>query len=71
MERWKPRVELTKQEETLMKRLTRVRALFGFLRKNLFSLRRRPELKSLTSTTASTRTISHPKISTLIPTRRV
>ncbi len=34
MERWTPRIELTKQEETLMKRLTRVRALFGFLRKN-------------------------------------
>jgi hypothetical protein len=32
MERWLPVVELTKKEETLMKRLTRVRALFGFLR---------------------------------------
>lgn len=34
MERWKPRVELTKQEKLMMKRLTRVRALFGFLRLN-------------------------------------
>lgn len=32
MERWKPRVELTKKEQLIMKRLTRVRALFGFLR---------------------------------------
>ena len=32
MERWKPRVELTPKEEFIMKRLNRVRALFGFLR---------------------------------------
>jgi hypothetical protein len=32
MERWSPRVELTKREQMMMKRLTRVRALFGFLR---------------------------------------
>ncbi len=32
MERWSPPVALSKQEERLMKRLTRVRALFGFLR---------------------------------------
>jgi hypothetical protein len=32
MERWSPPVELSKQESMLMKRLTRVRALFGFLR---------------------------------------
>lgn len=32
MERWSPRVELTKQEQLIMKRLNRVRALFGFLR---------------------------------------
>ena len=32
MERWKPRVELTKREQMMMKRLVRVRALFGFLR---------------------------------------
>ncbi|MDQ3399735.1 MAG: IS1182 family transposase [Chloroflexota bacterium] len=34
MDRWKPRVELTKKEEMVMKRLKRVRALFGFLRLN-------------------------------------
>jgi hypothetical protein len=32
MDRWKPRVELTKKEQLIMKRLTRVRALFAFLR---------------------------------------
>ena len=32
MERWRPSVELTKQEQRMMKRLTRVRALFGYLR---------------------------------------
>ena len=32
MERWKPPVELSRQEELLLKRLVRVRALFGFLR---------------------------------------
>ena len=32
MERWKPPVELSKKEELIMKRLNRVRALFGFLR---------------------------------------
>ena len=32
MERWMPKVELTKQEQMMMKRLTRVRTLFGFLR---------------------------------------
>ncbi|HVJ90375.1 MAG TPA: transposase, partial [Labilithrix sp.] len=32
MERWAQRVEPTKQEQMIMKRLTRVRALFGFLR---------------------------------------
>lgn len=32
MERWSPKVELTKKEQMMMKRLTRVRALFGFLR---------------------------------------
>ena len=34
MERWKPPVELTKQEQMVMKRLNRVRPLFGFLRLN-------------------------------------
>jgi len=32
MERWKPPVEQTKKEQLVMKRLGRVRALFGFLR---------------------------------------
>ena len=32
MERWKPPVALSKQEKLIMKRLNRVRALFGFLR---------------------------------------
>ena len=32
MDRWLPPVELSNQEERLLKRLTRVRALFGFLR---------------------------------------
>ena len=32
MDRWSPPVELSRQEKMLMKRLTRVRALFGFLR---------------------------------------
>ncbi len=34
MERWSPRKELSKQEKFIMKRLNRVRALFGFLRLN-------------------------------------
>lgn len=34
MERWSPPVALTKQEQMIMKRLTRVRALFGFLRQH-------------------------------------
>lgn len=34
MDRWNPPVELTKQEEFIMKRLSRVRPLFGFLRLN-------------------------------------
>ncbi|XXR66258.1 transposase [Sorangium sp. So ce388] len=32
MERWSPPVKLSRQEQSLMKRLIRVRALFGFLR---------------------------------------
>jgi hypothetical protein len=32
MERWTPRVDLSPQEKMLIKRLTRVRTLFGFLR---------------------------------------
>lgn len=38
MERWLPRVELSKQEKLMMKRLNRVRALFGFLRLNRHTL---------------------------------
>src|SRR5216683_1405997 len=34
MERWSPRTELSKKEQFIMKRLNRVRALFGFLRLN-------------------------------------
>lgn len=34
MKRWTPRVDLSKQEKLIMKRLNRVRALFGFLRLN-------------------------------------
>jgi hypothetical protein len=34
MERWTPRVELAKKEQLIMKRLNRVRTLFGFLRSN-------------------------------------
>ena len=32
VDRWKPRIEMTKKEQLIMKRLGRVRALFGFLR---------------------------------------
>ena len=32
MKRWKPPVETTKSEQLVLKRLGRVRALFGFLR---------------------------------------
>jgi len=34
MDRWEPPVELTKKEQLIMKRLNRVRPLFGFLRLN-------------------------------------
>lgn len=34
MYRWKPPLELTKREQMIMKRLNRVRPLFGFLRKH-------------------------------------
>src|SRR5215212_1492108 len=34
MQRWSPPVELSPQEQLLMKRLTRVRALFGFFRQH-------------------------------------
>lgn len=38
MNRWSPPVEQTKQEQMLMTRLTRVRALFGFLRQHRHEL---------------------------------
>jgi Transposase DDE domain/Transposase domain (DUF772) len=38
MDRWKPPVELTKKEQLIMKRLNRVRTLFGFLRLNRHKL---------------------------------
>jgi Transposase DDE domain/Transposase domain (DUF772) len=38
MERWEPPVELTKREQLIMKRLSRVRPLFGFLRLNRHKL---------------------------------
>ena len=38
MDRWLPPVELSGQEERLLKRLTRVRALFGFLRRHRHEL---------------------------------
>ncbi len=38
MDRWKPPVELTKKEQLIMKRLNRVRPLFGFLRMNRHAL---------------------------------
>jgi hypothetical protein len=38
MKTWNPPVALSKQEEVLMKRLTRVRALFGFFRKKRHEL---------------------------------
>ena len=50
MEPWRPRVELTKQEQFIMKRLTRVRALFGLLRlrrSELFSAEFQAELEAM------------------------
>jgi hypothetical protein len=38
MQRWTPPVALSPQEKMLMKRLTRVRALFGFLRQHRHEL---------------------------------
>jgi hypothetical protein len=38
MNRWHPSTTLTRQEQFLMKRLTRVRALFGFLRQHRHEL---------------------------------
>ena len=38
MKRWTPPAKLSPQEEMLMKRLTRVRELFGFLREHRHEL---------------------------------
>jgi hypothetical protein len=38
MDRWNPRVALTKQEQMILKRLVRVRALFGFFRRHRHEL---------------------------------
>jgi Transposase DDE domain/Transposase domain (DUF772) len=56
MERWSPPVELSKQEQLLMKRLTRVRALFGFLRLHrheLFDESFQEQLESMYRTTGA------------------
>ena len=38
MQRWTPPVDLSPQEKMLMKRLTRVRTLFGFFRQHRHEL---------------------------------
>jgi hypothetical protein len=56
MERWSPPEELSKQEQLLMKRLTRVRALFGFLRLHrheLFDESFQDQLESMYRTTGA------------------
>jgi Transposase DDE domain/Transposase domain (DUF772) len=56
MERWSPPEELSKQEQLLMKRLTRVRALFGFLRLHrheLFDEAFQDQLESMYRTTGA------------------
>jgi hypothetical protein len=56
MERWSPPVELSKREKTLMKRVTRVRALFGFFRLHrheLFDDAFQAELESMYRTTGA------------------
>jgi len=56
MERWSLPVELSKQEALLMKRLTRVRALFGFLRLHrheLFDESFQEQLESMYRTTGA------------------
>lgn len=56
MERWSPPVELSKQEQLLMKRLTRVRTLFGFLRLHrheLFDEAFQEQLESMYRTTGA------------------
>jgi hypothetical protein len=56
MERWSPRRELSAQEQLLMKQVTRVRALFGFLRLHrheLFDETFEAELESMYRTTGA------------------
>ena len=56
MERWKPPIELSPQEKMLMKRLVRVRALFGFLRvhrQELFDDEFQEQLESMYRTTGA------------------
>lgn len=56
MERWSPPVGLSKQEQLLMKRLTRVRTLFGFLRQHrheLFDETFQEQLESMYRTTGA------------------
>ena len=56
MERWLPPVELSRQEQALMKRLTRVRALFGFLRLHrheLFDETFQEQLEGMSRTTGA------------------
>jgi hypothetical protein len=56
MQRWSPPVELSPQEQLLMKRLTRVRALFGFLRQHrheLFDDAFQGQLESMYRTTGA------------------
>jgi hypothetical protein len=47
MQRWTPPVTLSPQEKLLMNRLTRVRALFGFLRDDAVSEPLRPYIEAL------------------------
>lgn len=56
MERWSPPEELSRQEQMLMKQVTRVRALFGFLRLHrheLFDETFQAELESMYRTTGA------------------
>ena len=56
MERWSPPIRLSRQETMLMKRLTRVRALFGFLRQHrheLFDDAFQEQLESMYRTTGA------------------
>jgi hypothetical protein len=56
MERWSPPVELSRQEKLLMKRVARVRALFGFLRLHrheLFDESFQAQLESMYRTTGA------------------